>query len=213
VVFIPVAVNYDRVLEDRMLTSVANAEPGKKPVFGFNAATLARHFFRHVWMAMRGEWHRFGYTCVSFGVPVSLRNYVEARKIDFRVLASEPRRIEVERLGNELMEAVGRVVPALPVSLVATAMLEAGDQPLTLFEIKGRVSSLIGDLERLGSYVHIPRADRDYAISVGLRMLTLRHLVIETDDTYRANPNERVLLQYYANAIVHLFKDREPRTG
>jgi glycerol-3-phosphate O-acyltransferase len=213
VVFIPVAVNYDRVLEDRMLTSVANAEPGKKPVFGFNAATLARHFFRHVWMAMRGEWHRFGYTCVSFGVPVSLRNYVEARKIDFRVLASEPRRIEVERLGNELMEAVGRVVPALPVSLVATAMLEAGDQPLTLFEIKGRVSALIGDLERSGSYVHIPRADRDYAISVGLRMLTLRHLVIEADDTWRANPNERVLLQYYANAIVHLFKDGEPRTG
>ena len=122
------------------------------------------------------------------------------------------RRIEIERLGNELMEAVGRMVPALPVSLVSTAMLEAGDQPLTLFEIKGRVSSLIGDLERLGSYVHIPRADRDYAISVGLRMLTLRHLVIEADDTYRANPKELVLLQYYANAIVHLFKDREPRT-
>ena len=111
------------------------------------------------------------------------------------------------------MEAVGRVVPALPVSLVSTAMLEAGDQPLTLFEIKGRVSTLIGDLERLGSYVHIPRADRDYAISVGLRMLTLRHLVIEADDTYRVNPKELVLLQYYANAIVHLFKDREPRTG
>jgi glycerol-3-phosphate O-acyltransferase len=82
-----------------------------------------------------------------------------------------------------------------------------------LFEIKGRVSALIGDLERLGSYVHIPRADRDYAISVGLRMLTLRHLVIETDDTYRANPKELVLLQYYANAIVHLLKEREPRTG
>src|SRR3954464_4104486 len=207
VVFIPVAVNYDRVLEDRMLTSAANTEPGKKPVFGFNAATFARHFFRHLWLAMRGEWYRFGYTCVSFGVPVSLRNYVEARKIDFRVLASEPRRIEVERLGNELMETVGRVVPALPVSLVATAMLEAGDQPLTLFEIKGRVSSLIGDLERAGSYVHIPRADRDYAISVGLRMLTLRHLVLEEDGNYRANPNELILLKYYANAIVHLFVD------
>src|SRR4029078_259126 len=87
VVFVPVAVNYDRVLEDRMLTSVANTAPGKKPVFGFNAAILARHFFRHVWMALRGEWHRFGYTCVSFGVPLSLRDYVDASKIDFRVLA------------------------------------------------------------------------------------------------------------------------------
>jgi glycerol-3-phosphate O-acyltransferase len=44
-------------------------------------------------------------------------------------------------------------------------------------------------------------------------MLTLRHLVIETDDTYRANPNERVLLQYYANAIVHLFKGNETDNG
>ena len=30
VVFIPVGINYDRVLEDRMLTSVANAEPGEE---------------------------------------------------------------------------------------------------------------------------------------------------------------------------------------
>jgi len=75
--------------------------------------------------------------------------------------------------------------PGRPVLLVSPAVLEAGDQPLPLFEIKGRVSTLIGDLERLGSYVHVPRADRDYAISVGLRMLTLRHLVIETDDAFR----------------------------
>ena len=40
VVFVPVAVNYDRVLEDRMLTSVASTEPGKKPVFGFNASGI-----------------------------------------------------------------------------------------------------------------------------------------------------------------------------
>ena len=112
--------------------------PGKKPVFGFNAATFARHFLRHVWMAMRGEWYRFGYTCVSFGEPVSLRKYVAAEDIDFRSLAPERRHAEIEKLGNELMEAVGRVVPALPVSLVATAMLEAGDNPLSLLEIKSR---------------------------------------------------------------------------
>ncbi|SRR5258705_372063 len=74
--------------------------------------------------------------------------------------------------------------PSPPCSWKRTsAAPAAGDQLLTLFEIKGRVSTLIGDLERLGSYVHIPRADRDYAISVGLRMLTLRHLVIEAHPT------------------------------
>ncbi len=62
-------------------------------------------------------------------------------------------------------------------------------------------------LEAKGSYVHIPRADRDYAIAVGLRMLTLRHLVLEQDGSYRVNPDELILLKYYANAIVHLFEN------
>lgn len=205
VVFVPVAVNYDRVLEDRMLTSAASTEPGKKPVFGFNASVFAQHFFRHIWMAMRGEWYRFGYTCVSFGEPLSLRKHVTEAGIDFRLLAPEARHAETEKLGNILMQAVGRVVPALPVSLVATAMLEAGYTPLSMLDIKQHVSDLIGELERRGSYVHIPRADRDYAISVGLRMLTLRHLVLEEDGNYRANPKELMLLKYYANAIAHLF--------
>jgi glycerol-3-phosphate O-acyltransferase len=206
VVFVPVAVNYDRVLEDRMLVSAAAAEPGKKPVFGFNARVFASHVVRHVGMAIRGEWHRFGYACVSFGEPVSLRKHVADANIDFRLLAPEARHAETEKLGLKLMQAVGQVVPALPVSLVATAMLEAGDRPLSLLDIKQRVSELIGVLEAQGSYVHIPRADRDYAISVGLRMLTLRHLVLEEDGSYRANPAELILLKYYANAIVHLFE-------
>ncbi len=206
VVFVPVAVNYDRVLEDRMLTSAASTEPGKKPVFGFNAKVFASHVIRHIGMAIRGEWHRFGYTCVSFGEPVSLRQHVAEANIDFRLLAPEPRHAETEKLGLKLMQAVGRVVPALPVSLVSTAMLEAGDKPLSLLDIKQRVSELIGGLEAQGSYVHIPRADRDYAIAVGLRMLTLRHLVLEEDGSYRANPSELLLLKYYANAIVHLFE-------
>jgi glycerol-3-phosphate O-acyltransferase len=208
VVFIPVALNYDRVLEDRMLTSAASTEPGKKPVFGFNVAVFVRHFFRHLWMATRGEWHRFGYTCVSIGEPVSLREYVAGANIDFRTLAPGPRHAEIERLGIRLMDAVGRVIPALPVSLVSTAMLEARGDPLSLLDIKQHVSGLIATLEAKGNFVYIPRADRDYAIAVGLRMLTLRHLVMEEDGSYRANPAELILLKYYANAIVHLFETK-----
>jgi glycerol-3-phosphate O-acyltransferase len=205
VVFIPVAVNYDRVLEDRMLTAAAGTEPGRKPDYGFNASVFLSHVFNHLWMAIRGEWHRFGYTCVNFGEPVSLRKYIAERRIDFRTLASEPRHAEIEKLGHRLMDAVGRVVPVLPVSLVATVMLEAKGEQLSLLDIKQRASSLIDELEGQGTYIHIPRADRDYAITVGLRMLTLRHMVEEVEGNYRANPKETVLLKYYANAIAHLF--------
>jgi hypothetical protein len=35
-------------------------------------------------------------------------------------------------------------------------------------------------------------------------MLRLRHLVEEENGLYRANPQETVLLRYYANSIAHL---------
>jgi glycerol-3-phosphate O-acyltransferase len=92
----------------------------------------------------------------------------------------------------------------LPVSLVATALLEAGDKPLTVFELKARVARLIDELEAAGAHVHIPRADRDYAIDTGLRMLTMRHFALESDGALTANPDERAMLAYYANSIRHL---------
>jgi glycerol-3-phosphate O-acyltransferase len=52
--------------------------------------------------------------------------------------------------------------------------------------------------------LYIPREDQDYAFGVGLRMLTLRHAVLEEAGLFRAAPQERELLAYYANAIAHL---------
>jgi glycerol-3-phosphate O-acyltransferase len=213
VVFVPVGVNYDRVLEDRMLTSAASAEPGKKPVFGFKLFTFLRHFFRQIGLALRGHWHRFGYTCVSFGEPFSLKQYVAERKIDFRDLPEKERFAEVEILGAKLMDAVGKVVPALPVSLVATAILDAHPAALSLFDIKGRVSKIIETLEHSGAYVHIPRSDRDYAIEVGLRMLKLRRIVTERDGIFSANPDDLHILRYYANAIAHLLPGKMPNAA
>ncbi|MGQ4807161.1 hypothetical protein NKDENANG_00505 [Candidatus Entotheonellaceae bacterium PAL068K] len=43
-----------------------------------------------------------------------------------------------------------------------------------------------------------------YAITVGLRALTRRHLVIETDGLYAAQPHELAVLCDNANAIAPL---------
>lgn len=211
VVFIPVGVNYDRVLEDRMQTAAAAVEAsGNKARFRASPLAVVKFVFGSLWRAGRGRWYRYGYACVSFGEPVSLRSYLAWRNVDLRLLSGGDRQAEIERLGRLLITEVGRVVPALPVPLVATVMLNAGDAALTRFEIKGRVFALIEELERNGTYVHIPRADRDYALDVGLRMLTLRKIVVaEADDHFRADPAERTLLAYYANSIAHLVQSGE----
>jgi glycerol-3-phosphate O-acyltransferase len=204
IVFIPVGLNYDRVLEDRMLTGAASTPAGETPRFGFNIGVFTRYMLKRSWQRLTGKWHRYGYACVCFGKPISLKATLAPRALDLRAMPPEERHAEIEVLGQRLLAAVGEVVPAVPVPLVATAILDADGQRLTLFELKGRVFDLITELEGAGAYVHIPRKDRDYAIEAGLRMLLERRLVTLADDTYAAEPRELALLQYYANSLAHL---------
>ncbi|MBI4544228.1 MAG: 1-acyl-sn-glycerol-3-phosphate acyltransferase [Gemmatimonadetes bacterium] len=202
-VFVPVGLNYDRTLEDRTL--LREARLGRRQGERLRAvAYTLRFLLRNLWLALRSRWHRFGYACVNFGSPLSMRAYCAARGLDFRRLGKEERFPLVAELGRELMAAVAAVIPVLPVSLVATVFLRSQPLRLSELELKARVQELIAELEAAGRHVYVPRRDRDYALTVGLRLLTLRHLVDEQDGLYVARESELELLEYYANAIGHL---------
>jgi glycerol-3-phosphate O-acyltransferase len=202
-VFVPVGLNYDRVLEDRtLLLNGDTARP--KPGMGVALARTLRFVGAQLGLLLRSRWHRFGYACVNFGTPVSVRTWSASRGIEFDTLAKEPRQAEVAALSHHLMEAVGRLVPVLPVPLVATVLLQRPDQPLGELELKSAVTDLVRALEARNARLYLPRSDWDYAVSAGLRMLTLRRLVEQTDGLYRAKHAELPLLRYYANSIAHL---------
>jgi glycerol-3-phosphate O-acyltransferase len=201
-VFIPVGVNYDRVLEDRSSLLSLDQDSPRKSRLGIIKAT-SLFFMHNLWLMLRGGWYRYGYTVVSFGTPISMRLYVKRYNVDFRNTDKKTRIEKVQLLAQDLMQAVGRTIPVAPVSLVASVFLEDPDKTFSKREIKARVQSLISELEEHGALVYIPRSDHDYTIEVGLRMLTLRHLVLEENDQFRAAPGEINLLQYYVNAIAH----------
>ncbi len=211
VVFIPVGVNYDRVLEDRLLTQAnARGQSDMRPSFRVSGRRFAGFVANSVWLMIRGRWYRYGYACVSFGKPVSLRAHLAERRLDLRALAPERHEEAIAELGRVLMVGLGRTVPALPVSLVALAMLKTPERRFTAFELKGEVYELMARLEKRGAYIHIPRRDREYAIDVGLRMLLLRRIILEADGSYRINPAEAPLAAYYANSIAHLDRVEPP---
>ncbi len=205
VLFIPVGINYDRVLEDRVLVSAASAAAeNKRPKFKFRPSKFLKFLAHGFWLRIQGKWHRYGYACVSFGDPVSLRKYIAEHNVDFRTLDDQERFKAVRNLGEELMRHVGHVLPALPVALVATVLLQAHPKKISGFELKGSVHTLMKNLEEAGNYVHVPHADREYAVEVGLRMLTLRHLVTMSDGLYAIAEGELDILRYYANSIAHI---------
>ena len=203
-VFVPVGINYDRTLEDRTL--LLEADGARRPRGGVMKAltNTARFVGRNLMLVARSRWHRFGYACVNFGTPVGMRRWTAEREIDFRRLHRDARHQAVAELGAELMRAVGGVIPVLPVSLVATVFVRDPGAQLSELEIKGRVADLVDEVQAAGGRVYVPRKDMDYAVTVGLRMLTLRHLVLDTDGLFSANPAEAVVLRYYANSIAHL---------
>ena len=198
VVFVPVGLNYDRVLEDRVLTAV---DPEGKRRFDFRPAVALRFVLHQIWLRMTGRFYRFGYACVSFGRPLSLRAFLK----DNPGLARDQ---TVARLGETLIAEVGRVIPVLPVPLVAEVLL-AAPAPLTRLDIKARAHELLQGLDRRVVHVHIPRGDFDYAIEVGLRALHSRHLIAETDGLFRPADGGQRLLSYYANSIAHLLPESQ----
>ncbi len=205
IVFIPVGLNYDRVMEDRILTSRASKEIGGR-TFKVTLGKILKFFGRNIKLRLQGRLYRYGYACVSFGAPISLKNWLKEQKTDLRELPEAERFESIAKLGEKLMSGIGAVIPVLPVSLVSTVFLQAGKSKMSEVAVKSRTFALVKSLEKSGAHVHIPRKDRDYAVSSGLRMLTLRHLVVEQDGLYSAHQDEKLILQYYANSIAHLIR-------
>jgi glycerol-3-phosphate O-acyltransferase len=208
-VFVPLGINYDRVLEDRTLLRAL--DPAARSVGRARALWNTLGFaVRNLRLMWRSEWHRFGYACVNFGVPVSMRAYCRARGADFHRLAGEDRRRETAALGQHLMRAVARVVPVVPVPLIATVFVRNPGRALASIELKTEVERIVERLERAAARVYGPRRDLDYALDAGLRVLLMRHLIEEKDGAYAAREEELPLLRYYANSIAHLVDEAPP---
>jgi glycerol-3-phosphate O-acyltransferase len=202
-VYVPLGVNYDRVLEDRTLLMSIDPDARKPNRFWaiWNTLGFAVNNLR---LMLKSDWHRFGYACVNFGSPVSMRAYCSERGVDFSKLAGEERKARVSELGRHLMDAVGRIVPVLPVPLMASVFARDPDKAYSELELKAEAGRILDSLDAARAVVYVPRRDFDYAMRVGLRMLLMRRLIEEQDGLYRAVARDLPVLRYYANSIAHL---------
>jgi len=192
VVFVPVALNYDRVFEDRLLVA-ADAAGGRR--FPARISVIARFVLWQLWLRMRGRYHRHGHAAVSFGAPLSL----EAFERDNPAAG-------VDGLAEALMARIGAEVPVLPVPLVARALICA-DGTLDRAALEAAVT---GMLEQGPRTVPPPEVDgEDDAAAVarfGLRMLAGCGLVSLDGERIETVPENLAMVRYYAASIEHLFR-------
>jgi glycerol-3-phosphate O-acyltransferase len=187
--FVPVALNYDRVLEDRFL--VAALQSGKRR-FPVPVLRTLGYVLRRLWQKLRGRFLRYGYAAVSFGTPVSLAAFRVGKEGD--VTAA---------LADTLMRRIRALVTVLPVPLVARALLSRGD--LTEAALEAAVAADVKRLRDSGAYVHVPRGSVGLAVRLAREHLVLRGVLDEADGLIRPVERDRALLAYYAGSIAHLF--------
>ena len=201
-VFIPVGINYDRTIEDRSLLRSLNPE-AKRRSLGFVMKTTLGFAIRNFYQMARGKWKRFGYACVNFGDPVSVKELAQRNKIDFKSITKEERFQKIDELCNHLMLSIQNVIPVLPVALVSSAMLTFEGKPKSLFEIKATIDTMMKEMRSNGALIYFPKHNFEKYTETALEMLVIRHIVIEQDNLYHTNPDMLDILNYYANSIVH----------
>ncbi len=194
VVFVPVALNYDRVLEDRVLIEAHRSDTRR-----FRAAfpTAIAFALRQVAKKLRGRFHKFGNAAVSFGEPVSMaafmRDYPDGT---------------TKALGRELKRRIEHIIPILPVPVIAS-VLEKQTEPVSREKLVAETGELHERLTAARAHPHIPREELADAMDAGILHLKNRRVIAETEDGIAVLDDQKPLLTFYANSIRRLVTDTQ----
>jgi glycerol-3-phosphate O-acyltransferase len=201
---IPVAVNYDRVLEDRSLLRELDVEAGGRPTSRLAQGwEVGRYLAWNVGRLLSRRFKRYGRAAVVVGAPIPLAPWF-ARQADLFVVEKPERLARVQRLCDELLGRVGQLIPVTPVPLVCAALqsFESDFVPrAALLERVGEMQAALRELNARGLSTDRTSAE---IFDRAWRMLRMRRVLAETRDGYLVLPRGRPLVSYYANSIAHL---------
>ncbi len=198
----PVALNYDRVLEDRSLI-LELIDQDLRPGRLRQLAGVTSYLLGNLARLSTGNLRRYGRVAVNFGTPVSTRKWVAAHG---RIMerSREARAPELQALADELMGRVAAIVPVPPVPLVAAALLSFGETLIGHQALLERLGDFRTHLLATGAKLIQPDRSPDDIFDRAWRTLRMRRLVVREGDAYVMLPRHRPLLEYYANSIRHL---------
>lgn len=184
VVFVPVAVNYERVLEDRLLIA---ATTGGASTFRLRWWTVARYLWRHLQLRLTRRFSRFGYAAVAFGEPLSLKAFM-------REAHADPTAV----LADRLMSRIAARLPVLPLPLVAEALTEGATD---VAAVSAHVDHRAADLRSVGHPVHYAGCDARAKTMIALRMLEVRNAIDLDGDGVTIREGWHDILAFYGNTL------------
>jgi len=201
---IPVAVNYDRVLEDRSLLRELASRDGRARVSRLSQlGEVARYLWWNAARLILRRWQRYGRAAVVVGAPIALDDWFEDHPTLFEL--PRPERLAcVQALCDRVMSRIGALVPVTSVPLACAAIQSFDRDFIPRGELLERMREMRDALLELNG--RVIRHERDIAETFdrAWRMLHMRHILIAEGDGYVVLPRNRELVSYYANSVEHL---------
>jgi glycerol-3-phosphate O-acyltransferase len=205
---IPVALNYDRVLEDRTLLRERARQQGEGTSSRLmQLREVSRYVGWNIGRLATGRWKRYGRAAVTFGTPIRIAPWLEEQRRTGKDLWSLPRAdrlARVQSLADEIMTQIGALVPVTPVSLACAAIQSFEGDFIPRDALLGRMGEMRDALVELNAKVL--RADRsiEETFDRAYRMLAMRRILVTEGSGFVVMPRQRQLVSYYANSIVHV---------
>jgi len=217
--FVPVGLNFDRVLEDRSLLGEAEgvarerAASSKLRSLWWVVVTLPKAAVGRVLGMVMGVWRvarkrsvGFGVAAVHAGAPVSLRAELAGELEELRAMPRKERRARLEEFAGTLMDRIGAQVPVTSVPLACRALLDAGAVDGTSeTRIRLRITELLTSLRARGAPILLGpafsdlqserRALEDEASGSGRPLLDLTADLLSGDEAQRVWEIARAMLR------------------
>jgi glycerol-3-phosphate O-acyltransferase len=201
---VPVAVNYDRVLEDRsLLRELASREGRRRPSRASQFSEVVRYLWWNAARLAARRWKRYGRAAVMIGAPMPLAPWFERQRELFEIPKPE-RLARLQALCDSVMSRIGALVPVTPVPLACAAIQSFDRDFIPRADLLERMSEMRDALLELNGRVIRHERSIEETFDRAWRMLRMRRILAESGDGYAVLPHSRELVSYYANSIAHL---------
>ncbi|MGH7753820.1 MAG: 1-acyl-sn-glycerol-3-phosphate acyltransferase [Gemmatimonadales bacterium] len=201
--FVPVGINYDRVLEDRSLIRELVDKDDRPGRLG-QLASVGHYVLWNTFRLLTGRLRRYGRAAVTFGTPLSLKSWLAEAPAGALGWPKEKRLAALDRLAHDLTDRIAAIVPVTPVPLAAAALLSFEQTAIPKADVLDRMDEYRDHLKELNAKVVRGGQPISAIWDRAWRMLKMRRLVVQDRETLVILPRHRPLLEYYANSIVHL---------
>jgi glycerol-3-phosphate O-acyltransferase len=195
--YLPIAVSYEQVVEERPYARELGGEPKKKESL-VGVVKASGVIFK-----------RYGRVYVRVGEPILLSEFVKNLPAPWEELDREHRREALQSLGERILHRIDRLAVVLPTGLVALALLCRAAPAHPAKVLQERIAWIDAFLQREGAEFSTSLNDPEPAIREALARFLSEGLVerIEAaeDAVFRVVGSRRITLEYYKNQLLHFF--------